>query len=422
LDFQQGQSGSAKRVYRTLARRARNVARLAGAALDQRHEWGWHGVVARAARRRPIAPISSEPVPAAGTRFNVIYAIGYWPGEPKRYRVLNMVEGLRAAGYTAHVIPFDRIAQICRWRWTASALVLFRAEYDRLAGITEVLAYARAAGMAVVYDIDDLLFDNSLVGRIDGLRRMGGFGRRRFTAAITGNRRLLLACDRVTVSTAPLARAVEALGKPATVVPNGLNAEQLRVGEEIASRPRVADGLVRIGYFSGSRTHQRDFAECEAALLDALQDHPNARFRLVGYLELGPAWRRYDDRIERIALLPPAQLLRSIAETDINIAPLELGNPFCGAKSELKFFEAALVGVPTVASATEPFIAAIENGVSGFIACNSGEWRSAFDALISSPERRVVMGTAARARALERHAPTVITSRLVAALGLPPRS
>jgi len=421
LDFRQGQNGSAKRVWRTLGRRARNAARLAGAALDQRHEWGWHGLVARAVRRRPIAPISSEPVPAAGTRFDVIYAIGYWPGEPKRYRVLNMVEGLRAAGYAAHVIPFDRIEQICRYRWTASALVLFRAEYDRLAGITEVLAYARATGMAVVYDVDDLLFDESFVGRIDGLRQMGGFGRRRFIAAIRRNRRLMLACDRVTVSTAPLARVAEALGKPATVVPNGLNAEQLRIGEEVASLPRVADGFARIGYFSGSRTHQRDFAECEAALLDVLQRHPDVRFRLVGYLDLGSAWRPYEDRIERIDFLPPAQLLRSIAETDINIAPLEPGNPFCEAKSELKFFEAALVGVPTVASATEPFVAAMENGISGLLAHHSGDWRNALDALVTSPGRRVAMGEAARARALERHAPTVITSRAIAALGLLPR-
>ena len=34
-----------------------------------------------------------------------------------------------------------------------------------------------------------------------------------------------------------------------------------------------------------------------------------------------------------------------IAQTDINLAPLEMDNPFCQAKSEIKFVEAALVGV-----------------------------------------------------------------------------
>src|SRR4029453_19219402 len=103
------------------------------------------------------------------------------------------------------------------------------------------------------------------------------------------------------------------------------------------------------------RTYQRDFAVCEPALLDLLARHPEVRFRLVGHLDLGPQWRRFEKRIERLGLLPPAELLRAAAETDINLAPLELGNPFCEAKSELKFFEAGAVGVPTVASATEVF-------------------------------------------------------------------
>jgi glycosyltransferase involved in cell wall biosynthesis len=397
------------------------VFRIAGLAFDQRREIGWRGLLARAVRRRPTPSPASDPMPPPGVHFDVIYAIGYWPGEPKRYRVFNMAEGLRAAGYTAHIMPFDRIDDICRQRWTASTLVLFRAEDDPLVGIREVLAYARATGTVVVYDIDDLLFDEGLVDRIDGLQRMGPFGRRRFIAAIRANRRLMLACDRVVVSTAPLARAAEALGKQVIVVPNGLNAEQLRLAEELAMHPRADDGILRIGYFSGSPTHQSDFAECDAALRDVLHRHPNARFRLVGYLDLGPFWLQYEGQIERMDFLPPAQLLRAIDETDINLASLEPGNPFCEAKSELKFFEAALVGVPPIASATEPFVAAIENGISGFIARGNNEWQSALDALVSSPERRAAMGAAARSRALERYAPTAITPRVIAALGLSPR-
>src|SRR5437764_1350969 len=81
------------------------------------------------------------------------------PRAPKRYRVFNIAESLAAAGYAVHVMDFDRIDNIRRYRWRATALVLFRAEYNRWTGISDVLRYARATGMRVVYDIDDLVFD-----------------------------------------------------------------------------------------------------------------------------------------------------------------------------------------------------------------------------------------------------------------------
>src|SRR5439155_14994557 len=220
-----------------------------------------------------------------------------------RYRVFNIAEALREAGYAVHVLPFDRLDDIRHYRWTAHALVLFRAEYDPLVGIAGVLRYARANGMRIVYDIDDLVFDPAIADRIDGLREMGAHQRRRFIAAIARQRRLLLECDLATVSTAPLARAVTALGRPSAVIPNSLNHEQLRIAEQIAAAGRPPDGFVRIGYFSGTRTHQRDFAACEPALLDIMERHPEVRFRLVGHLDLGPQWERHRDRVERIGFL-----------------------------------------------------------------------------------------------------------------------
>jgi glycosyltransferase involved in cell wall biosynthesis len=153
-------------------------------------------------------------------------------------------------------------------------------------------------------------------------------------------------------------------------------------------------------------------------LLDIMDRHRELRFRLVGHLDLGPQWRRHRDRVERVGFLPPPALLRAIAETDINLAPLEPGNPFCEAKSELKFFEAAIVGVPTIASATEPFAAAIEDGISGLLVTDAQGWRRALDLLVTSPDRRRAVGAAAKQRALARFGPAVVTPLAVSALGL----
>jgi glycosyltransferase involved in cell wall biosynthesis len=349
----------------------------------------------------------------------VIYAIGFWPGTPKRYRALNRAEELSAAGYAVHVMPFDDLDDIRRYRWRASAIVLFRAEYDPWSGIEETLAHARQSGARIVYDVDDLVFDPDRAELIDGLRHMTPYQRRTEIKAMARRGRMMRACDLVTVSTAPLARAVERFGCHAAVIPNSLNLEQLRVAAGIAAAPRGGEHDIVIAYLSGSRTHQRDFAVCEAALIEIMRRHPRVRFRLVGYLDLGPRWEEFRDRIEPIGFLPSAGLLRCIAETDINLAPLETGNPFCEAKSELKFFEAGLLGVPTIASATEPFATAIEDGVSGFVVGDEAGWRAALERLVTCGTERRAMGEAASRRALQLFGPAAVTPRVITALGLP---
>jgi glycosyltransferase involved in cell wall biosynthesis len=419
---------SPKTIIRAGLRRARAAIWLLQDAWERRHEFGWRGLAIRAVRRLTgtrarnpdavVKDLSAYGVPAPGAEFDVIYVIGFWPGTPKRYRVFNMVEGLGAAGYAVHVMDLDRLDDIRRYRWRATGLVLFRAEYDRLVGISEVLDYARGAGMRLVYDIDDLVFDPAFADSIDALHRMLPYERRRNLQAMERRRELLLACDLVTVSTAPLAKIAEHLGRPAAVIPNSINAEQMRVAAELAAAPPRRRAGVLVGYFSGSATHQRDFAECEAALLDIMERHPEIRLRLVGYLVLGPQWDHYRDRIEHIGFLAAADLLRCIGETDINLAPLELGNPFCEGKSELKFFEAALVGVPTVASATETFRDAVEDGVSGLLVRDTAEWRRALELLIASESRRKTMGEAARAAAEARFSLAAVVPRAIAALRL----
>ena len=79
----------------------------------------------------------------------------------------------------------------------------------------------------------------------------------------------------------------------------------------------------------------------------------------------------------------------------MNLAPLEVGNPFCEAKSELKYFEAALAGVPTIASPTGPYRRAIRHGETGFLAETSSEWRDALERLVGNADLRTQIAAAA---------------------------
>jgi len=81
--------------------------------------------------------------------------------------------------------------------------------------------------------------------------------------------------------------------------------------------------------------------------------------------------------------------------------PLEIGNPFCEARSELKFFEAAIMKVPTIAAATQTYRGAIEDGVTGFLAENELEWTEKLGRLIEDENLRCAMGERAREKTLK---------------------
>ena len=75
---------------------------------------------------------------------------------------------------------------------------------------------------------------------------------------------------------------------------------------------------------------------------------------------------------------------KKIAEVDVNIVPL-LVNQFTNCKSELKYFEAGIVGTITCASPSFTYQKAISHGVNGYL-CNSDEW---FDTLMKIYEEGV---------------------------------
>jgi glycosyltransferase involved in cell wall biosynthesis len=79
-----------------------------------------------------------------------------------------------------------------------------------------------------------------------------------------------------------------------------------------------------------------------------------------------------------------------------------MGNPFVESKSATKFMQGGIVGIPTIATPTQPFIECIQNGLNGYLASSAKEWK---DSLISlkNLETRMNMGELARRDTLEKH-------------------
>ncbi len=267
----------------------------------------------------------------------------------------------------------------------------------------------RARGITVAFDIDDLVFEPEYMREpyFDYLRTLKPAARERWAGKVAGWRQSLLAADCAIVSTAPLAAAAEKLGRRALLWPNGISWEMMEDARRLTASPPRSDGRLRIGYASGAPTHQKDFAQVSAVLAAILADRPEVALTIVGHLDLSefPELAGYAARIETRPVVPHSGLGAEYARFDINLAPLEVGNPFCEAKSELKFFEAALFKVPTVAAATAPYAAAIESGVNGYVARSEADWRAHLLALIDDQSLRARIGREAWWQAVVRFGP-----------------
>ncbi|MBV9198904.1 MAG: glycosyltransferase, partial [Alphaproteobacteria bacterium] len=351
-----------------------------------------------------------------GKNWDAIVFVSGFPLTPSEtYRVLHPMEVLREWKKTVHITN-DEIEAHAEELTSALIIVLFRVAWSPK--LAEIISAARKNGCVIVYDLDDYVFEPAIADAnyIDGIRFLSEAEVPLYRQGVRQYRQALEASDCCTLSTEFLADQVRELGKPAYVLPNGINPGMLGRYDRALEQRRATepDTRLRIGYAAGTLTHQRDFGIVRDALFELLTSREDVMLTIVGQINLSefPELEALSDRVELRQLVPHNELPNEIARFDINIAPLEVGNPFCEAKSELKFFDAALLEVPTVASATQPLCAAIRHGESGFIAETREQWAESLTRLLDDRRLRMRMGKLARAEALRRFGPGTMRQKV----------
>jgi glycosyltransferase involved in cell wall biosynthesis/GT2 family glycosyltransferase/SAM-dependent methyltransferase len=370
--------------------------------------------------------LCTEETGPAAAKVRVLYISGEPDTPGNLYRVIRPLEAFKAAGAEASWIRLDEIPEHLKEIAKTDILVIWRAAWDER--VASAVQAARTSGARVVFDVDDLMVDPRLarLDVIDGIRSQG-LTEQQVQEHYARFYSTMVAVDYCTAPTEELATNIRRLFRPALVLPNGFDRATYHVSRRAARirRSEPSDGLVRIGYAGGSRTHQRDFLIVAEAILRVLRERLQCRLVLfrsadgtVPILDIDEfaAFQEIEDRIEWHNFVPLAQLPEKIAHFDINIAPLEVGNPFCECKSELKFFEAALVDVPTVASPTGPYRRTIRDGVTGFLANNSEDWYSAVLRLVDDPALRRRVARAAHNDVLWRYGPLRRADAILSAL------
>jgi len=346
---------------------------------------------------RPHQKPSVEAAPRAVFLSGVPNSIGHI------YRVEHPVAALQTAGWRATWLPLDDPRAGVEAA-AADLVVVFRGGWsDQLARIAET---CRQRGAALIYDVDDLLFDPAVIaaGQIAVLAVMAPEERQRWITSAASHRTLLERADAAVLTTRPLAEAASRHCRRCFVLPNSLDHRMEAAAAAALPTPKdsASDGQPRICFASGTPSHDRDFAVAAEAIARLFARTPEPRLVVIGHLDarIYPCLLPFTDRIEWRPPVPLLEIFGHLARCDINLAPLELGNPFCDGKSAVRCLFAAAVGVPTVASPTQPLREAIVDGETGLLAADVAAWEDALGRLTADAGLRERLGQAARLHAL----------------------
>jgi hypothetical protein len=327
-----------------------------------------------------------------------ILFITFGVGDSALYRTAHVAEELEAKGFKCSITVQDN-PFLSTYADKFKIFVFHRVLYSR--GVAKLIANIKAQNKEIIFETDDLIFDSQYFESMDYFKSMNFLEKKLYEKGV-GEEILKDPYVKVcTTTTTFLAEKLKEYNKQVFIVPNKLSKSDVEIAEKILrtknQEPRTK---VKLGYFSGTISHNKDFAVITEALMQIMEKFPPVELFLIGPLDIENKLHKFNERIKQLPYVPRKKHFVNVASVDINLAPLEMGNPFCESKSELKFFEAGIVAVPTIASATKTFQKAILDGIDGFTASDTGEWVSKLSRLILEPNLRLEIGQKACQKAL----------------------
>jgi glycosyltransferase involved in cell wall biosynthesis/tetratricopeptide (TPR) repeat protein len=328
----------------------------------------------------------------------------------RRYRVEHKVEQLRIAGIDAAVFDYSRPDDLVRLEASAHGLdaaIAYRVPL--VPGVARALSMLRQIGVPLFYEIDDLIFEEAQFPEPIACYR-GQIGPETHAELIVGAvliREAMALCDHAIASTPSLAAQMEphVPSRRSFVHANALSNEHVAAMAMREKRIGNQNDIVTLFYGSGTKAHAEDFERLLApALLRLFETHgEKLRLVLIGHVHCPEILARFADRITACeAIWDQTAYWSALGAADINLAVLKR-TPFNDCKSEIKWLEAAMLGIPSVVSRTARHEEVIAEGVTGLMAETPEEWFDSLDALISDRALRERIGRAAKSAVLERY-------------------
>lgn len=290
-------------------------------------------------------------------------------------RLVQPFDALAAAHDDVLVEVVDLEAALAR---DADVLVCQRHAAPDLAAAQRLIDHCRTHGIRLVYDLDDDLV--SIPATHPEAARLGEL------AAVV--LRLLLAADVVWLATPALQRWFASIRPDAEVI---VNLHDDRIWRAAPTPPRVETDPVRILYM-GTATHDEELVFLHPVAETILQRHGSrVRFEIVGIAageipkcfhrvvpEAGPCSQAYPGFVEWFTR----------QRWDVAVSPL-VDDRFNSCKSAIKLLDYAALGLPTVASRHEAYLAAFAGDHGVAIVDNTHDaWVDALSRLITDADAR----------------------------------
>ncbi len=312
-----------------------------------------------------------------------------------RYRVLNKAEQFRKNGFAVKLVNASEFS-LAQAQY-ASHIIIYRAPWS--AQLQLLCDLAREEHKPVYFDIDDLVFDTLYTDQLSYTQGLSEKEKGNYDAGVKNYGKMLAACDGAITSTTQLKEELIKYKDTVLLNRNLASSELIAVSSQFLKEDFGADDRIKIGYFSGSISHNENFELIKPAIKEVLDNYPFVELHIVGHLDIPQDMKQYTQRIIIHEYVDWKALPQLISQVDINLAPL-VDSVFNRAKSEIKWIEAALVKVPTIASHIGAFADMMIDGQTGLLAKDS-EWKEKLESLILSADLRRELAENAYAFVLE---------------------
>lgn len=302
-----------------------------------------------------------------------------------KYRVENKIEQLKNLNFRVKSVGLSELKISDAER--ASHIIIYRAPYNEM--LVNLIQVAKEFNKPVLYDIDDLVIDTKYTDQLSYVKGLSKIEKQNYDAGVTNYGKMLVLCDIAIASTEDLKKELKKYNTKVLLNRN-LGSEELIKLSNNAEKLSDAS-CVHIGYFSGSITHNENFELIMPAILKILASFNNVKLHLAGHIDIPNELKEYSEQIVIHPFVDWRLLPQLVKNVDINLAPL-VDTIFNRAKSEIKWLEAGLLKIPTIASNIGSFKDMIIEGETGILVDSSEDWFEKLELLVTNGELRKKIG------------------------------